>query len=390
MAYIREDINAHIQDNINKAVVNSFTTFSPIWAFLGAAGTYNRKNPYKEKGNKAGRPTPARFFGSAMGMTTAQKRSVLGTKEHQIRFVKSEPNDGGSVAYGGNYPTASAFAEDNFGTAEFRWGHYVEPLKIRKDFLTMARGETAVRKAADDATKPVLERMFKRVTTDFWTGTLSSSEQNQPIWGGGALSDSAVLGLQHQVGSGNVFGRVDRAVETNLDSGVFAAGTEIGTSSTVELQIIRNVQHGFTRTDTSAKVDGITTRTSNGQGVNCVITTSELWQSLANEADGRYEIQVGGIPGTALAGFKNPVIAYDNTYITYDNFCPDGEMYLLCMDCWSLEVQQGKDFFFDGLKDNTQLQVGGAAVEWGNFEFMPRLICHAPHLQTKITGLTSN
>ena len=388
MAYVREDLNAHIQDNINSAVVNSFTTFSPIWAFLGAAGTYNRKNPYKEK--PAGRPTPAKFFGSGMGMTTAQKRSVLGTKEHQIRFVKSEPDDGGSVAYGGNYPTASAYAEDNFGTAEFRWGHYVEPIQIRKDFLTMARGETAVRKAADDSTKPVLERMFKRVTTDFWTGTLTSSEQNQPIWGGATLSDSGVLGLQHQVGQNNVFGRVDRSVETSLNSGVFAAGTEIGTTSTAELQLVRNVQHGFTRTDNSAKVDGITTRTPNGKGVDAVITTSEIWQSLANEADGRYEIQVGGIPGTGLAGFKNPVIAYDNCYITYDNFCPDGEMYLLCMEAWTLEVQQGKDFFFDGLKDNTQLQRGGPAVEWGNFEFMPRLICHAPHLQTKITGLTSN
>lgn len=388
MAYVREALSAHIQDNINAAVTNRFTTYSAIWAMLGAAGVYDRKNPYK--GETAGRPTAGRFLGCGAGMSTAQKMETLGSSNHQIRFVKAEPNDGGSVAYGGNYPTAAAYAEDNFGTAEFRWGHYVEPVEMRKDSLMMAKGETAVKSLADESTKPALERMFKRVTQDFWTGSLSGTQQNAQIWGGNALTDSGVLGLQHQVGSGNVFGRVDRAVETSLNANVWAASTQIGTSTTVELEMIRAVQLGFTRADTSAEVEGIATKTSTGIGADCVVAGAALFRTLAAEADGRYEITTNGIPNSALAGFKGKCINFDDTYIVLDPKCPAGEMYLTTMDSWSLEIQKGKDFMFSGLNDNTKLQRGGPAVEWGHFEFVPRLICHQPHLQTKITGLTAN
>ena len=164
----------------------------------------------------------------------------------------------------------------------------------------------------------------------------------------------------------------------------------IGSSTTIDLELVRAVQLGFTRVDTSADVEGIATKTSTGVGADYVVTGPTLFRTLASEADGRFEITTTGIPGTALAGFKGKCINFDGTYIVLDPFCPAGEMYLLTTDSWSLEVMQGKDFVFSGLNDNTKLQRGGPAVEWGHFEFYPRLICHQPHLQTKITGLTAN
>jgi len=385
MAYIRDAIAAHVQDNLNKKVVNSFTSYSPIWYFLGAGDTYDRQNPYLDGDAGAGHPSKAKFFGSAMGMSSAEKIQKLGSMDHQISFVKSEPNDGTNVTYGGSAPTAAAFAEDNAGTAEFRWTHFMEPLKFRKHSLQFAKGDTQVRSIVDSMSRPVVERMFKRVSTDFWTGSLSSANQDLRVWGG-------VLGIEHQVndqnGSESVWGRVDRAVETELEANVLAAGTDIGDSSTVSLDMIRRVNHGFTK-ESGGDFEGIATKTVDGRGAYCVITHPQIFQSLAAESEGHYQIHQNGIPNSGLGGFKRPIIEYDSAYITYDPFCPAGKMYLLYLDAWSLEVQQGMDWTFTGLQDNSKLEYGGALIEWGYYEYMPRFICHAPHLQTVITGLTS-
>lgn len=381
MAYIREAIAAHIQDNLNKKIVNSFTTYSPLWYFLGAGSTYDRQNPYVNGDQGAGRPSKAKFFGSAMGMSSAEKMQKLGSMDHQISFVKSEPDDGGTVTYGGTAPTAAAFAEDNAGTAEFRWTHYMEPLKFRKHALQFAKGDTQVRSIVDQMSRPVQERMFKRISTDFWTGSLNSTAQNQRVWQG-------VIGVENQVNENDTWGRVDRSTETELNANVLAAGTDIGDSTTVNLDMIRRINHGFTK-ESGGDFEGIATKTTDGRGAYCVITHPQIYQSLAAESQGHYQIHQSGIPGSGLGGFKKPIIEYDTSYITYDPFCPAGKMYLLYLDAWSLEVQQGYDWTFTGLQDNSKLQYGGDLIEWGYYEYMPRFICHAPHLQTVITGLTS-
>jgi len=379
MPYIRDAINAHVQDNINKRVVDSFTTYSPIWYFLGAGATYDRKNPYKD--GKAGRPSKAKFFGSGMGMSKAEKIEKLGSMDHQITFVKEEPDDGTEVSYGGSAPTPAGFAEDNAGTAEFRWTHFMEPLKFRKHSLQFAKGDTQVRSIVDQMSRPVQNRLFKRVSSAFWTGSLNAAQQNAKVWAG-------VIGIENQVNENDTWGRVDRSSETELNANVLAAGTDIGDGTAVSLDMIRKINHGFTK-ESGGDFEGIATKTTSGEGANCVITHPELYQSLASEAEGHYQIFQGGVPGSALGGFKRPIIAYDNTYVTYDPFCPSGKMFALNLGAWSLEVQQGYDWTFSGLQDNSKLQFGGDLIEWGHYEYMPRFICHAPHLQTVVTGLTA-
>jgi hypothetical protein len=154
MAYIRDALNAHVQDFIDSRVQSSFTLFNPIFYFLGL------NTP--DGNNQLGRPSTGGVFGGA-ALTKAQREDIMGSKDHQFRFVKAEPNDGTTLSYGGATPTAAAFAEDNFGTAEQRWTHFMEPMKIRGHSLNFARGDTAVRRIVDDSTAPVWERFVKRI-----------------------------------------------------------------------------------------------------------------------------------------------------------------------------------------------------------------------------------
>jgi hypothetical protein len=371
MAYIRDGLDAHVRDHINKQVQSSFSLANPLFYFLGLSKP--------EEASKLGRPKTSLIFGGAK-MGEAKKREVLGSMNHQIRFVKAEPNDGAAVTYGGATPTAAANAEDNFGTAEFRWTHIMEPIKLSKHALEMARGEDAVNSIVDDSMGPVWERFVKRINQGFWTGTRNATQQNDRVWGD-------FLGLQHTLTAGNVYGRVDRAVETALNPNVINAATDL-TTTVADLTIIRKVNNGFTKAG-GGTFTPLALRSGGGRGATCWITTSNLWQELANQADGRFQIHTQGIPGKALGGFKAPIIAFDDSYVTYDPYCPAGEMYGLNLDFWSVEVQKGHNFAWLGFTDKSKTEQGGEYIEWGNFSFQGRPICHAPWTQVRVTGLTA-
>lgn len=371
MAYIREGLSAHVQDNISPKVSSSFTLANPIFYLLGLSTPDGRNN--------LGRPDVSAVFGS-MGKSKAQIETLAGTMDHQIRFVKAEPNDGAAVSYGGNTPTASAFAEDNFGTARTRWTHFMEPIKVRAHALEMARGETAVRSLVDDATNPVWERFVKRVNQAFWTGTRNSSQQNVNVW-------EDLLGLQHTLTANNVYGGVDRSVETALNPSSLVAGTDTA-STVVDLDLIRKINHGFTKAS-SGTFTGLAMRSANGRGANAIVTTSTLWQELASQAEGRYQIHTNGIPKAGLAGFEFPVIEYDRSFITYDPYCPSGEMYALNLDTWMVEIQKGHNFKFLGFQPKWLNEEGGGYYEHGLFSAMIRFTCSAPWLNCRVSGLTT-
>ena len=378
MSYWREQVEAHIQDNILPRVINSFVTQDPIMAFMGAGQTYSAKNPYAKTG--AGRATPEKFLGMP-GMTKAQKKTQLGKMDAQPRFVTSEPDDAAFIGYGGTLPTATSLAEDRFGTCRFRWSDCYAPIEIRQHTLMGAKGKNAIANVLDDSTAPIIESFMKFLCANMWNGTLNQSQQNETVWSGG------LLGIIHQVNENNIFGTVDRTSQPELNANVLPAATAFGTT-TVTLDMIRKVQHGFTKTS-GGDFEGIAPRTTNGAGAGIVIVHPHLYQSLAAESEGYGVIHYSGIPGRGMAGFRNPIIEYGNTYITYSRNCPTGSMYLLDLDMWSLEVQKGCDFVFSGLTDETKVKAGGRTILFGSYRYTPRLMCHAPHLQTVITGLTA-
>jgi hypothetical protein len=362
MAYVREGLNAHVNEYIDKQIRSSFVTANPLFYFLGMGKP--------ESGGKLGRPK----------VGDAQKQETLGSTSHQIKFVKSEPNDGAAVSYGGATPTAAAFAEDNFGTAAIFWTHIMEPMKIRKHALEQAQGPTKVGSILDESMAPVWERFVKRINQGFWTGTRTQAQQNAEVWGD-------FLGLQHTLTNSNYYGRVDRATHTELNGNVLDADDDL-TSTVADLSIIRKVNNGFTKKG-GGTFTGLAARTPDGTGARCWITTSTLWNELADQADGRYQIHVNGIPDTGLGGFKNPIIHYDNSYITWDPYCPSGEMYGLYLEDWVVEVQKGHNFQWLGFTDKSKSEEGGGYYEWGNFSFQGRLTCRSPWLNVKIKDLTT-
>ena len=103
MAYRRDGLDAHVRDNIIKRVHSSFTLFNPIFYFLGLATPDGRNN--------LGRPGTNAVFGGMLN-TQAQMKTQLGSVSRHVRYVKSEPDDGSYMAFGGSTPTASGFAED--------------------------------------------------------------------------------------------------------------------------------------------------------------------------------------------------------------------------------------------------------------------------------------
>lgn len=372
MSYVLDALNVHVQENILERVHSSFTLGNFLFGILGLSTPDSK--------NDLGRPKTSVVFGGVK-MTTAQVEEMLGNRNLQIPYVKSEPNDGGYVEDGGVTPTASANAAANFGSAEFRFTHVMEPMTVNKHDLDLARGDNAVRNVADTAMQPVWERFVKRVNQGFWTDTLTSTQQNAKVWPG-------FLGIDHQLTTNNVFGRVDRSVETALNPLLINASTQLDTA-VVDLDLISKVNVGFTDA-LGASIVGLAGKSANGSGANCWIVPANLYQTLRDQAKGSYTIYNNGIPKTGLAGYRFPIIAIDNSYVVYDPYCPASTMFGLNLETWMVAIQSGHNFKWGGFTDKAKTEQGGEYVLWGNFDFMGMLVCLQPWLNCQITNLTAS
>ena len=373
MPFRRDGIDAHVNEHIDRQFRDPFALFNPLFYFLGLTRP--------DQMNRVRRPSTAAVFGGNR-MGTAEIKNKLGSTSHHFRYVKNEPNDGEAVEFGGETPVASGFAEDNFGTAETRWTHIMEPVRLRKHSLEFANGEEAVGAIVDESIAPVWERFVKRINQGWWTDTMSLADQNKTVWG-------KWQGLKHTLTNDNYYGIVNRAVETNLNGLEIDASTDFA-ETRVGLNMIRKINNGFQKFTSGDTVTGLAGRTQDGRGAYCWMTTPQLWQELADETDTRYYIIHDGIPDTGLAGFKRPIINYDGNYITWDPFCPDGEMYGLCMQEWCLEISPQHNFTWSGLKDKSELEEGGDYYLWGHFDLLARLTCRAPWLQARVKNLTTS
>lgn len=377
MAFNLEGINAHVVKHINREIRNSFTSANFMFHWLGLTTPDGMGG--LNSGDPGSRPKAATVFGTG-GMTKAQIETTRGRPFNNVRFVKAEPNDGAAVEYGGTTPVAAANATENFGTAEMLWTHIQEPFKINKHDLELARGEDAVGSIVDDAMLPVWERFVKRINQRFWTGTLTGAQQvAAPMW-------TDFLGFQHTGTVNNYYGKVNRAVETSLNPKAFNAATQFA-SANINLEMTRKTNIGFTDA-LGAVHGGIVDKTKNGTGATLWVTTKTLWQELAAQIDGRFVINSDGIPDKGIGGFRNKVIKFDDVLITWDQYCPSGEMHGFSLEYWMIEIQEGHNFTSSKLVDKAATEQGGEYILWGNFDAMLRLTCKAPDTHIRIYGLT--
>ena len=372
MAFVRDGLTAVCQDYIEKKVNNSFVQFRPMLYFMGLRTA--------EGNRKLGRPGTAAVFGCG-NMSQAKVQTLAKSYNIQHRYAKTEPNDGARVEYRGATPTASAFSEDNYGTTEFRWTQYTEPMKVGNHILEMAKEDLLLTQSIyEDAMNETWERLNKRINADVWAGTLTAAQQNKTMWSDG------VLGVTHTLTASNTYGRVDRSVETTLQPLVVDA-TALATT-VVTLDVNRQINVGGVFGSTT--ITGLAGKSDNGRGADVFITTPTLWNALASEAEGRFSITQNGIPNTAIAGFNYPVIHKDNVYFTYDPDCPSGQMYALNLDTWLMEIQGERNFKVNPWVNSATTVEGGAEYRWSNITATIRMSCTKPWLNARIHGLTTS
>lgn len=382
MPYVRDGLDAHVNEYIDRQVANAFLQFNPLLYFLGLLSQNRAKNVgASARAAMGASPDASSVFGTGR-LGQAQMEDVLGTMNHHFRYVLNEPDNGAAVEYGGDTPQATAgeFDEDRFGTAETRWTHFMEPMRIRKHSLEQAKGETAVGSILEETMIPVWERFIKRINQGLWSGTLNAAGQNARVW-------QQFLGLTHALTKDNVYGRVDRSNSdaTNLNPVVVDAAADLATTI-VDLDIMRQVNTG----GIDAVGDGLASKDPNGVGATLGITDSKTWNELASQSEGRGNIVHGGIKDHFVSGFRYPIIEHDNGWYTWDPNCPAGELYLLNLETWLMEVLRGHNFAWLGFTDKSKSEEGGGYYEWGHFSFQGRLTCRAPWLNCRITNLTVN
>jgi hypothetical protein len=294
---------------------------------------------------------------------------------------------------------ATKFADDQVGQAETRWSHFVNHLKVRQSRIDAAKGDLGIASLIDEALGMGWQMSLEKHQAMLWTGTLTSNQQDAEEWVGN-------IGLKHWVsdgvdGSGTSSGgdalgtdesdyatvaRVDRTTHTQLKAKVLNANWLVQqgylTDTRPKLSMLRKIR-------ITPALGGVANK--NADAGRFVITGPNLFNVLADEAEGKYQIHVGNIPGFALGGFKYPVIQYGNIFITYD---PDlethgaDEMYQLTPSSFLFEVQSGSNFKVEPWTKQWLAEEDGGYYQRSMIRAKTRFTCREPWLQVKVTGLT--
>lgn len=393
--WVNNNTAAYINRLVRKELLSKQVQARPLFYFITGnnqpgleAMTVAQRNPVDnfKRGLSLG--------GSDLGL--AQRVTMRGSEKAQFRYQKDDPDNGQGVAPGGPTAVANKFSEDLVGTMQMAWTLWNWALKVRQstlDNLGSMSEESAkwyIANVAEEAVAMSFNQSYQNMQTQFWTGTLTLSQQEQIEW------YQNVLGLRHWVSDGTTsgetdykyVGQVDRTTATQLKSTVLEAGTlqAAGVIPTYAptLDLIRKIR-------TINSLGGIANRDPDAGDL--VITTAELFNTLAAEAEGQAQIwrdPTKPVPGTGMAlGFKYPVIVKDGSYITYDPDCTSGELYVLTTKTWMYEIRDGYNFMQTPWVKKHEVEEGGNMYSWKSIYLKHRLTCTKPWLQVKVKGLVA-
>ena len=370
MPYLRPGLQASVLEYFSTQLLNPFAKFRTFVYYLGSQN--------QERKTRLGRPNTTAVFGDLSGMGRGERAKLARSTEHHFRYRKAEASAPAvpGVAYRGAMPQASAFAEDNRGTAATRWTHFAEPVKIGKHSLDHASGASEVRSITEEAAQETMEDLLKRINDRLINGTRTQAEQNATVW-------QDLLGVAHVLTQNNYYGRVDRSDITTMNPINITAGTDIS-STIIELSNIDVVNDG------NANIQGRAQRSGDGKGCDLHIVRPNLFAALKEEASGTYDIAYNGIPGHAGVGADMPAIKYGRNWVVYDEDVPSGEMWSLRLKDWLLEVDPRYNFVPQPFKLKSAQEEGGEHYEWSLVHAVMRLTCRRPWLQAKTTGLTDS
>ena len=383
-SYARSALDVFVREAIDERVVNYFARSNKLIPFLGLS------NPSML--DAIGHPGELVLMagGASFGDETDQAHQVSNIS-HDFPYTLAEPAAGASVSYGGATDTASAYAEDNFGTARTRYWQYAKSIKLRGASLRHCESEAQARSVTRKSLQPQMEKAARDLQIMLWHGGTGSNgstvdmntaaQQAKPMW-------SEPLGLVYSVGTqNNIYGTVNRTTETNLNPILAAAATAFPTT-VANLEMIRNFNHGYTNVAGTA-VNGAALRNPNGFGCPRSITTPTILNKLKQDAEARgYQMWGMDMPERAKTGFTGRVIEFEGVLISDDPDCPAGVIYMLDPDHIVVEVPPAMNFAWNGFKNEKELQEGGVDKEFGLLELELRLTVRSPHLMGTITGVT--
>jgi hypothetical protein len=387
MGFDRDNLNALLFEYVEDNVVNPFKSTN---RFLYIAGLHN-----PDMLAKIGHPDEGVLLGGRPDMPDVDVNYEIVNSKYSPTYLKREPTAGATVRAGGATASGDRFAEDEFGTGAHRYWHYNKGMRVRNSTLRHIQNDSEGRDFIQKIFGPYAERRLKDVQGMFWyggtatAGTVSTVNMNSMAEQGPDISQWAeMLGLKYALGTkDNIYGGIDRAVETQINPFQYAAGSVFATGATASLEMIRQVNHGFTRLDTGVLVTGIATRTANGMGCTRVIVDPNVFNRLMKDAEGRAGCRVfsGDHPDYPKCGYKGRIIDFDGVMIFDDKDCPLGAMYFLPPKL-RIHVGKGKNFNFTGLKDASENE-GGGDYSWARVEVELRFVMEETHLGGTVTGV---
>ena len=373
LAWKDEAINTYVRDLITPVLQSSYAKTKPLLAFLAGSSTTGL--------DKLGAPSVGAFYGGkAIGM--GERQTLNGSKTHVWRYQKGQTDAASNVAAGAATPTSTLFAEDNVGTIGVNWTSFWCPIKVREDSVlnaqnagSEAQARIQIASVIEEAVAQGFQRMLEKHQAQLWTGTLTSAQQDHDTqtWGD-------YIGVQHWCDDGVAdtdmthVGGVARTTHTELKGNVTTGVTTI---------LLRKCRQARLTTAYGA------IRQKYASAGNLIITTPTLWEKLANEADGKNQINSNDIPQFARAGFTNPAIRLYDALIVWDHDCPSGEVYVLTPEFWVFEVQRGANFMIEPWTRKWVTEEGGAFYRWTTIRAKTRLTCRRPDLQVKLTDVTA-
>jgi len=377
MAFIHDLVDALVRPIILSEVHSSFSQMNPLVHFLIGRD--------KAAMDAFGNPNAAAVFGGAM-LTDVERMVLAGGQDMEIIYQTEEMDDVQTVERGGPTPTATKKADELYGTGRFRWTQKMLPVEIPQDTfddVEDAPSALKINSAVALASRATVQKVLKFWDAELVNGTLTAAQQATRKW-------PTILGLRHTVSDGLTTGEtafthyagVDRTVHTQLAAKVNLAADLVSGGYIPDTIIKLNL---FRQINTILAIGGLQQR---GPGADLVITTPELWNVLAVEAEAKHTIFRNGIPGFAMSGFKRPVIQYDGMWITWANNIPSGEAYVLTLASWAFVVHKLHNFVMTDFRSQWKTEKGGDYVNWAQFDTKAFLKCSDVHLNVKCKDLT--
>lgn len=371
-----EKAAAYINRQISSELLSPFIRSRPLEYFLIGKDASSMQS--------LANPKVSTMIGGGFSVDDPRRTSISGSRVHEFRFQAAQTDAAETIQNAGETPVATGFAEDNMKTAGTKWWQFSNPLKVRESTIMDARSPTEVASVLKEAIGQGFQMHSEKLHDELWNGSfdLTTQTNSDDRWPG-------LLGIRHALSDGTesgykAYGGYDRSLAANmfLRSNTFDAAYLVSNGYIEDTQVkLRLIRQGNHIHGPAQKSDG---------GFDLAITTPELWEQLADEADNKATIYRNGIPDYAMSGFKYPVIHHDNCYITYDYKCAAGEMVCLKLSSWAVEFKADQKFKFEGWKKNQEITEGGRRYSWGNIVTTMRMTCREPWLQLRYTGLTTS